>query len=99
MSYILDCFELYNPFFGRKYKTSDNQIGFDNRHLKIKELRDFFSTVQNTKIFNKLNANKYKTSEIYCVSLQPLQNVSYFDLEETRDDIYDIYEDSDEEYD
>ena len=99
MSYILDCFELYNPFFGRKYKTSDNQIGFDNRHLKINELRDIFSTVQNTKIFNKLNANKYKTSEIFCVSLQPLQNVSYFDLEEMRDDINDIYEDSEEEYD
>jgi len=102
---LLDCFELYNPFFGRKYQTVDGKIGFDNRHLPFQKIKDcVFKTICNTKIFNTLSANKYKYSDVNCISLPPIKDAMYFiednpnDVEYDIDDIDDI-EYNDDEYD
>jgi hypothetical protein len=99
--YLLDCFELYNPFFGKKYITdSNNEIDFDNRHLPFNEIKNgVFKTIKNTSTIMLFMANKYKYDDHYCISLQPIDNVTYVDVYED-DDIYDIYdEDSGEDYD
>lgn len=98
VSPLLDCFELYNPFFGMKYQMPNGEFRFDNRHLPFQEIKDgIFKSVYNTKMFNKLNSSKYKYKEIYCISLQPIKNANYI-VEEEFDNLYDIeYEDNNDE--
>ncbi len=94
VSALLECFELYNPFFGRKYKMANGEIYFDNRHLPFHEIKDVvFKSIYNTKMFNKINANKYKYKDIYCISLEPIKNAE----EEEEDNIEEIYDDDDDE--
>ena len=98
VSALLECFELYNPFFGRKYLISNGKSMFDNRHLSFQEIKDVvFKPIYNTKMFNKMNANKYKYKDIYCISLQPIENAIYITKEDDIEDIEEIYED--DEYD
>ena len=86
VSHLLDCFELYNPFFGRKYQLADGKIGFDDRHLPFCEIKDsLFKTIWNTKKFNRMNASKYTYKCIYCISLKPIENATYFDVEDTKE--------------
>jgi len=80
VSKLLDCFELYNPFFGRKYQTSDGKILFDDRHLPFSN--GVLNTVWNTKTFNQMNAHKYEYKNVYCISLPPIKNATYFNVEE-----------------
>ena len=49
-------------------------------------------------MFNKLNANKYKYNNLYCVSLPPIKNVTYYEEEYYEEEI-DIYEDEDDDED
>lgn len=96
---LMDCFTLYNPFFGKKYETTDGTILFDDRHLTFQQIKDgIFKDIWNTKMFNKLNANKYKYNNLYCVSLPPIKNVTYYEEEYYEEEI-DIYEDEDEDED
>lgn len=95
--YLLECFELYNPYFGRKYQTADGEIHFDDRHLPFREI---VSMSKNVKLFNKMNASKNKVNDIFCISLGPIKGVGYFDVENP-DDLYDIeydYDDEEDEY-
>jgi len=93
---LLDCFTLYNPWFGRKYKTPNNQILFDDRHLPFQQIKNgIFKDIWNTKMFNKLNANKNNYNDIYCISLPPIKGATYFELEE--DYIYDELDEDDYE--
>ena len=95
VSQLLDCFELYNPFFGMKYQMPNGEFRFDNRHLPFHEITDgIFKPVYNTKMFNKMNTNKYKYKEIYCISLQPIKNAIYVEEEEVGNN--DWFEDDDE---
>lgn len=97
VSPLLDCFKLYNPFFGRKCQLSNGEIWFDNRHLPFQEIKDgIFKTVYNTKMFNKLNASKYKYKDIYCISLQAVAHSIYY-ADEEEETIVD--EEDDDEYD
>ena len=86
---LLDCFTLYNPFFGRKYRTPDGKIVFDDRHLPFQQIKNgIFKDIWNTKMFNKLNANKYKYNDIYCISLEPIKGVEEDDYYEEEEDIF-----------
>jgi hypothetical protein len=92
--YLMECFRLYNPYFGRKYQTADDKIYFDDRHLPFREI---VGMSKNVKLFNRLNASKNKMNDIFCISLGPIKGVGYFDVENT-EDLYDIeYDDDDEE--
>lgn len=83
---LLDCFDLYNPFFGKKYMT-DFEVRFDNRHLEFQELKNgLFKTMRNVAVYAKISSCKYKYSDHYCISLQPLDNVTYLDFGESYDD-------------
>lgn len=94
---LMDCFTLYNPFFGKKYETPDGKSLFDDRHLSFQQIKNgIFKNIWNTKMFNKLNANKYKYNDVYCVSLPPIKNATYYE-EEYYDEENDIYEDDDED--
>ena len=46
-------------------------------------------------MFNKLNANKYKYNDIYCISLEPIKGVEEYDYYEEED----IFVDEEEEED
>jgi hypothetical protein len=95
VSSMIDCFNLYNPFFGRKYETADGQIGFDDRHISFQEIKEgTFKYIRDTKMFEKFK--KYSYDETYCISLMPLADVKYFEIEP--DDIC-MYEDSDDDND
>lgn len=75
---LLDCFRLYNPFFGRKYSTPDGKTLFDDRHLSFQQIKNgIFKDIWNTKLFNKLNANMHKYNNVYCVSLPPIKDATY----------------------
>lgn len=91
VSQLLDCFELYNPYFGRKYQTADGKTLFDDRHLPFCKMKNEFFTAWNTKMFNRMNASKYKYKDICCISLPPIKNATYFDVEDSSydDDNYD----------
>jgi hypothetical protein len=51
------------------------------------------------KMFNKLNANKYKYNNVYCVSLSPINDAEeeddYYEEEEEED----YYEEEEDDYD
>jgi hypothetical protein len=80
--YYLECFDLYNPYFGRKYiddKTGEKM--FDDRHLPFQEIKNgIFKTIRNTPIFQRCKDVKYNCSEFDCISLHPLSNVTYVDI-------------------
>ena len=84
VSQLLDCFHLHNPFFGRKYQMLDGQIGFDDRHMPFSN--EVLKTAWNTKTFNRMNSSKYKYKNIYCISLPPIENATYFEVETSDDD-------------
>ena len=46
-------------------------------------------------MFNKLNANKYKYNDIYCISLEPIKGVEEYDYYEEEEE--DIFEEEEEE--
>jgi hypothetical protein len=97
---MMDCFILYNPFFGRKYRTSDGQIVFDDRHLPFQQIKNgIFKDIWNTKIFNKLNANKYKYNNVYCVSLPPINGVEEEEEEDYYEEEEDYYDEEEDDYD
>ena len=76
---------------------SNGEIWFDNRHLPFQEIKDgIFKTVYNTKMFNLLNASKYKYKDIYCISLQAVAHSIYY-ADEEEETIVD--EEDDDEYD
>ena len=90
LGFWLDCFELYNPYFGMKYIDSKGNIGFDTRHLAF---NDIISTFQrDNPIMKHLVSNKYKNNEL-CITLKPIVGVTYFEPEP--DD--NIYYNSDED--
>jgi len=95
---LLECFELYNPFFGRKYQMPSGEIRFDNRHLSFSN-----DVLKNTKSFNRMNSSKYDYKNIYCVSLQPIEGVTYFEAEKLDgidDNLFEVeYDDDDDEND
>ena len=91
---LLECFKLYNPFFGRKYQMPDGKIGFDDRHLSFSN--DVFNTAWNTKTFNRMSASKYKYKDIYCVSLPPIEHATYFKVEQFDDNLIEVEEDDDD---
>jgi hypothetical protein len=73
----------------------NGEFRFDNRHLPFHEITDgIFKPVYNTKLFNKMNTNKYKYKEIYCISLQAITNAVYVEEEEVGNN--DWFEDDDE---
>ena len=92
VSNLLECFELHNPFFGRKYQMPNGEICFDNRHLSFSN--DVLKNIWNTKAFNQLNVRKYKYQNIYCISLQPIENAIYFGVETDDNMIVEEYEDN-----
>jgi hypothetical protein len=84
LGFWLDCFELYNPYFGMKYIDSKGKIGFDTRHL---EFNDIISTFQrDNPMIKHMVTNKYKNNEL-CITLKPIVGVTYFEPE-TDDNVY-----------
>jgi hypothetical protein len=55
-----------------------------------------FKDIWNTKMFNKLNANKYKYNDVYCISLEPIKGVEEYEEEEEEEDIFVDDEDEDD---
>ena len=47
-------------------------------------------------MFNKLNANKHKYNDIYCISLEPIHGVEEYDYYEEEEDIFVDDEDEDD---
>jgi hypothetical protein len=80
LSFWLDCFELYNPYFGMKYIDNRGHIGFDDRHLEFDFISSTFTGCDD-KVFRQIVENKYKTG-LLSISLQPLSGVTYFEPEE-----------------
>ena len=83
ISYYLKCFDLYNPYFGRKY-IDDNDphtVLFDDRHLPFQEIKNgIFKTIKNTQIFQKCCDVKYNCDDFQCISLHPISHVTYLDI-------------------
>jgi hypothetical protein len=79
----LKCFDLYNPYFGRKY-IDDNDpdtVLFDDRHLPFQEIKNgIFKTIKNTQIFQKCCDVKYNCDDFQCISLHPISHVTYLDI-------------------
>lgn len=109
--YYLRCFDLYNPYFGRKYIDDETNLpGFDDRHLPFQEIKNgVFKTIKNSHIFERCCLHKYNCDSFHCVSLRPMSNVTYLDIyiedhhseeeeDEEREEVHDS-EDTDEEED
>jgi hypothetical protein len=80
--YYLECFDLYNPYFGRRY-IDDNTglVGFDDRHLPFQEIKHgIFKRIKHTPIFEKCREVKYNCNDFQCISLHPKSNVTYLDV-------------------
>lgn len=113
LTYLLQCFELYNPLFGTKYLiNATGEYGFDDRHLPFQELKNgVFKHIRGSAIFHKCRLNRKKYDDFDCISLRPLSNVTYIYIYYNEDpsDTYEIrsrpfsqelYEDdSEEDYD
>lgn len=87
LSFWLDCFELYNPYFGMKYIDNRGCIGFDTRHLDFDFISSTFTGCDD-KVFRQIVENKYRDN-ILSISLKPIAYVTYFEPEENVD--YDDY--------
>ncbi len=90
LSHWLDCFELYNPYFGLKYIDNNGVTGFDDRHLNFNSLITTFD--QNNLMMKHIVVNKYKNNEL-CITLKPIPNVLYYEPEPD-DNVYYDSEDS-----
>jgi hypothetical protein len=113
LTYLLQCFELYNPLFGTKYIiNATGEYGFDDRHLPFQELKNgVFKHIRGSAIFHKCRLNRKNYDKFDCISLRPLSNVTYIYIHYNEDpsDTYEIrsrpfshelYEDdSEEDYD
>lgn len=79
LAYFLECFDIYNPFFGQKYLIdATGEYGFDDRHLPFQELKNgVFKQIRGSAIFYKCRLNQHNYDEFNCVSLRPLSNVTY----------------------
>ena len=80
--YLLECFDLYNPYFGRRYIDDNNgSVKFDDRHLPFNEIKNgVFNAIKHTPIFVKCRALKYNCKDFQCISLSPISNVTYLDV-------------------
>jgi hypothetical protein len=99
--FMLDCFELYNPFFGKRYITEspneEQTIGFDDRHLSFQEIKNgVFKTIKQNGLFERCLSHKYSYGQHECISLKPIDNVIYENIYE--DNKFD-YDSEDEDYD
>ena len=105
--YLLECFDLYNPYFGRRYIDDNNRnVKFDDRHLPFNEIKNgVFNDIKHTPIFEKCRALKYNCKDFQCISLSPISNVTYIDVyiedhqarfESDDDNIDDIIQSDDE---
>lgn len=89
---FLDCFNLYNPYFGQKYSLPDGTSSFDDRHLSFQQIKNgSISMVWNTKLFNKMNGVKFQYENQFCISLEPIENANYY--EESTDTMDEEFED------
>lgn len=80
--YYLRCFDLYNPYFGRKFIDDETSLpGFDDRHLPFQEIKNgVFKSIRNSHIFERCCLHKYNVDNFQCVSLRPMSDVTYVDI-------------------
>jgi hypothetical protein len=99
IQFMLKCFELYNPFFGKMYKYKD-QIGFDDRHLSFQEIKNgVFKTIKQNGLFDRCVSNKYNYGQYECISLAPIENVMYANIYEDNKMDLDSDEEDEEDFD
>jgi hypothetical protein len=97
VSQLLDCFDLYNPYFGRKYRTPDGKNHFDDRHLPFLKIKNEVFTAWNTNVFNRMKSSKYKYKDVYCISLKPIENATYEEEEEIGEAYAEAYAEEDDD--
>jgi len=82
IAYYLRCFDLYNPYFGRKYIDDETGLQeFDDRYLPFQEIRfGLFRRIRNTALFDRSVFFKYNCDNFQSISLRPKSNVTYLDI-------------------
>jgi hypothetical protein len=89
LSFWLDCFVLYNPYFGMKYIAectftsiygfNIGTFGYDDRHLEFNQIRE-------------INATRFvhmaRDKEL-SITLKPIPNVTYYEPEDDNNVYYD----------
>jgi hypothetical protein len=90
LHFWLDCFELYNPYFGMKYTDSNSINYFDTRHLEFNQI----TAIEHSHNLKYAIKNKYKNNEL-CITLNPIKNAKYIiehDEEDEEDDDNENYD-------